>query len=194
MSEFDCGWVEDEVDKFVIISIKPRFCEEILFYKEKNLELRRTKPTEISFPFKAYVYCTADKWKITEVIHKGEEVWGGEVWDKDTPLFIKIPNAPAHMFGKTKKIVGEITIDRIVEVSREDGITMINGERVQPWDDFKTKVTVKEFEKYKGNKEFLYGWHIADAVLYDIPKELQDFGLSRPPQSWQYYFWNRVML
>lgn len=194
MSEFDCGWVEDEVDKFVIISIKPRFCEDILFHKDKNLELRRTKPTGIAFPFKAFVYCTADKWRITEVIHKGEEIWDGEVWDKDTPLFIKVPDAPAHVYGRTKKIIGEITIDKIVKVSRKDGITMVDGEREKPEDGYRTSVTVKEFEKYKGDKEFLYGWHIADALMYDVPKELQDFGLSRPPQSWQYYFGNKIML
>ena len=128
------------------------------------------------------------------MIHKGEEIWDGEVWDKDTPLFIKVPDAPAHVYGRTKKIIGEITIDKIVKVSRKDGITMVDGEREKPEDGYRTSITVKEFEKYKGDKEFLYGWHIANALMYDVPKELQDFGLSRPPQSWQYYFGNKIML
>ena len=32
----------------------------------------------------------------------------------------------------------------------------------------------------------MYGWHISDLVIYDEPKELSEFGLKRPPQSWNY--------
>ena len=32
----------------------------------------------------------------------------------------------------------------------------------------------------------IYGWHISDLVVYDKPKELSDFNLKRPPQSWCY--------
>ena len=29
-------------------------------------------------------------------------------------------------------------------------------------------------------------WHISDLQIYDEPKELSAFGISRPPQSWMY--------
>ncbi len=32
----------------------------------------------------------------------------------------------------------------------------------------------------------IYGWHISDLVVYDKPKELSDFNLKKPPQSWCY--------
>ena len=32
----------------------------------------------------------------------------------------------------------------------------------------------------------IYGWHISDLVIYDKPKELSDYSLKRPPQSWCY--------
>jgi len=32
----------------------------------------------------------------------------------------------------------------------------------------------------------LYAWHISDLVIYDKPKELSEFGLTRPSQSWCY--------
>ena len=35
-------------------------------------------------------------------------------------------------------------------------------------------------------KYTFYGWHISDLKIYDTPKELSDFGLKRPPQSWCY--------
>ena len=170
----------------LMISICPEYCDKIFTYKEKNLELRKNYPTKIELPFTAYVYCTAEKWKITEVIHKGESVWGDAVWEHDTPLFIKIPDAPAHMFGKCKKVIGEILIDRIVEVSRENGRSMINGKELTKEDKLYTGVTVRAFDKYRGEKPFLYGWHIAETKLYEKPKELPDFGMKHPPQSWCY--------
>ena len=32
----------------------------------------------------------------------------------------------------------------------------------------------------------MYGWHISDLKIYDTPKELSEFSLNRPPQSWRY--------
>lgn len=32
----------------------------------------------------------------------------------------------------------------------------------------------------------LYGCHISNLVIYDQPKRLSEFGLTRPPQSWCY--------
>ena len=32
----------------------------------------------------------------------------------------------------------------------------------------------------------LYGWHISDLKIYDKPKELREFKVTRPPQSWCY--------
>ena len=47
---------------------------------------------------------------------------------------------------------------------------------------------------YKGNipgKHFSGGWawRIEDLVRFDKPMSLSDFGLKRPPQSWQYVDW-----
>ena len=32
----------------------------------------------------------------------------------------------------------------------------------------------------------MYGWHISDLKIYDKPKELSEFKVTRPPQSWCY--------
>ena len=42
-----------------------------------------------------------------------------------------------------------------------------------------------EVEAYSGGKD-VAGWHISDLKLYDKPKRLEDFGLTRAPQSWCY--------
>lgn len=30
------------------------------------------------------------------------------------------------------------------------------------------------------------GWHISDLMIYDMPKNLGEFGVDRAPQSWRY--------
>lgn len=50
----------------------------------------------------------------------------------------------------------------------------------------KSCATVTELMKYTGDNDSLYIWHISDLKIYDEPKELRRYGLSRPPQSWCY--------
>ena len=42
-----------------------------------------------------------------------------------------------------------------------------------------------EIRRYAAGKEY-YGWEISDVKVYKVPSVLQEFGLDRPPQSWQY--------
>ena len=49
-----------------------------------------------------------------------------------------------------------------------------------------TCLTQDEMFDYIGADNYGYGWHISDLKIYDKPKELSEFGLTRPPQSWQY--------
>lgn len=60
------------------------------------------------------------------------------------------------------KVIGEFVCDAIYDcrdVSRDD-----------------TCITVAEWLKYtKGHKGEVYGWHISNIVIYDKPKDLDDF-------------------
>ena len=49
-----------------------------------------------------------------------------------------------------------------------------------------TCLTPKELYEYMGTGEKLCFMAFKDLILYDEPKSLKDFGLKRPPQSWQY--------
>ena len=49
-----------------------------------------------------------------------------------------------------------------------------------------TCLTPKELYEYMGAGNKLCFMAIKDPILYDEPKSLEDFGLKRPPQSWQY--------
>lgn len=48
-----------------------------------------------------------------------------------------------------------------------------------------TCLSAKEIYDYV-NRDFCYGWHISELKIYDKPKKLGEFGLTRAPQSWCY--------
>lgn len=47
-------------------------------------------------------------------------------------------------------------------------------------------LTHDELFDYITSGKYGYGWHITDLKIYDKPKELSEFNLTRPPQSWCY--------
>lgn len=49
-----------------------------------------------------------------------------------------------------------------------------------------TCLTAKRLNEYAGNRDMLYYMMISDPVLYEKPRLLEEFGMSRPPQSWCY--------
>ena len=106
----------------VLISIRPKYAGEI-FHGHKNVELRKTWPTALPLPFKAYVYCTQRQYTVMDVVHKGECVWNeDDIWESDTPLIIKIDkNTPDNMIDRLKMVVGVITVDKILEIDWKDG-------------------------------------------------------------------------
>lgn len=46
-------------------------------------------------------------------------------------------------------------------------------------------LTKEQLDKYGGLKT-LYGWHITAPKLFDKPRELSEFGITRAPMSWCY--------
>lgn len=176
------------MSKAVLISIKPKWCGKI-FSGTKNLEFRKRKPN-ISLPFKCYVYCTTGKDTLSDIIRDGDEIYGDTYHGKT--IFIKYDrDCPAMLMGRKKTVIGEMTIDRIEEVT----VRYENGPEAFYGDDsfwylpsgylLSGGLTLGEFEKYKG-KGKVYGWHIADYKLYKEPKTIGDFAMICPPQSYCY--------
>ncbi len=180
--------------KAVLISIRPEWCDKIAS-GEKTIEIRKNKPN-IEPPFKCYIYET--KAKI--------------IVDLDGEL----PTIYARGRGK---VIGEFICDRIEEFESEfySSDNVLNaiyrvvededypGERIYTsiatneedsenfWICSLSCLSFEEIQKYIGyaKREIaFYGWHIADVVIYDKPKELNSFYcrklLTRPPQSWCY--------
>lgn len=178
--------------KSVLISIQPKWCE-LIAKGQKTVEVRKTKP-KLETPFKVYIYCTKDK--------------------KNTffpPLTQKLLNEYPKDFVINRcgngKVIGEFICNKVfdicIEVSKPDDL--------QGYPFPCTGLTDKEILQYLGNGKTGYRWSISDLVIYDKPKELggfksastygrklrteffgkdpccvNDYRLSRPPQSWCY--------
>ena len=93
----------------------------------------------------------------------------------------KAPKGWVHI-GKNlqldTKVIGEF-ICKDIEVLKRN--TIFNAPALYS----QSRLTRDEYFGYIGNKT-AYIWYISDLVIYDKPKELSEFGLTKPPQSWQY--------
>lgn len=158
----------------VLISIRPEWVEKIA-RGEKTVEVRKTRP-KLETPFKCYIYRT--KGTIPHIIN-GEWV--------------------QMEVGGT--IIAEFTCDRIDEYD-DDTISSYQHEDYARWNDFdldRACMNPEDFQNY-ANGKWLYGWHISNLKIYDVPLELMAFrkpelptglryeedAIKRPPQSWCY--------
>lgn len=47
-------------------------------------------------------------------------------------------------------------------------------------------VPLEDLDKYRGKHRELFAWKFIKVVKFEHSKSLEEFGLKRPPQSWQY--------
>lgn len=144
--------------KAVMLSIKPQWVEKILS-GEKTIEVRKTKP-KFETPFKCYIYETRGK--------------------SETPIVYEDGYMDFHGRGK---VVAEFTCDRINEYE------FFIGHGVCGYVDGCEShcLTREELCEY-GNGKNLYGWHISELKAYDTLKELGEYGVKKPFQSWGYVY------
>lgn len=198
--------------KKVLISTKPKWCEDIASDKKK-IEVRKSRP-KIEIPFKCLIYCTKDKY---------EHLYDLRPYTNGTlSLSVTKHNSTSLVAGDywNGKVIGEFVCDRIdrylcEEYEWEDGQNSLEY-RIRSVEGRKTCLDYDELREY-GNEKPLYFWHISDLKIYDNPKELSEFytrcnipeskcklcdncfdredsygrqyavkQLTRPPQSWCY--------
>lgn len=55
-------------------------------------------------------------------------------------------------------------------------------------DDFVQQgcVPFENLKAYQGDSDRVVGWIVKNPTKLDIPMDLADFGIKRPPQSWRY--------
>lgn len=163
------------MSKAVLFSIKPKYCELIASGK-KTIEVRKTRP-KIDTPFKGYIYCTK----------QGKLFIHGGIGEKEC-LFknpdtqdIKFDFSFELMCCKNKytednflsgKVIGEFVCKAILPIS----ITYSDPNSKIALREFPfTCLTDKEIMDYLGNGKTGYGFCVSDLVIYDKPKDLDEF-------------------
>ena len=187
------------MSKAVLISIRPKWVEKIA-NGEKTIEVRKTKP-KLDTPFKCYIYCTLQGCNEFFRVDLGRDVakWNRGKWA-----------------DRKGNVIGEFTCDQIIDAWWDyvpDAITReVTGGNLEALDGI--GMTDDELFSYVGDsmRGHCYGWHIADLLIYDQPRELSEFqratdpcdschaeytwectdckkfsgDIKRPPQSWCY--------
>lgn len=168
----------------VLISIQPKWVEKIC-RGEKTVEVRKNHP-KCEVPFKCYIYCTMPKNKHDNLVL--------------TPFGYDVGSESAYcnyIGNSNGKVIGEFVCDRIIDIPHKDlaeNFRRLIHDIITP-----SCLKVEELKNYLGCKDG-YGWHITDLVIYDKPRELEEFlvsgnqtydcpplvKLKRPPQSWCY--------
>ena len=144
--------------KAIMLSIQPKWCELITSGK-KTVEVRKTRP-KIETPFKVYIYCTKQKVNGEILLTYDKKVEGRNRGFRD--------NGDILLAGK---VIGEFVCDYIGTV---DWTSNPNKKDWKDWFNEETCLTDRETYEYtKGDK--FYEWHISDLVIYDKPKELEEF-------------------
>jgi predicted transcriptional regulator len=137
-----------DIMRELMISIQPKWVSPITLGK-KTVECRKNKPN-CEVPFKCYIYCSAKDY---------DKVFGVDKFMHK--VFLN---------GKGKgKVIGHFICDKIVEFPHD------------PYDPAFSEtadlscVGIDGLSEYLGHKDYGYGWHITDLVVYDKPRELSEF-------------------
>ena len=97
--------------KAVMLSIRPKWCEEIA-NGEKTIEVRKTKP-KLETPFKCYIYCTVERAGY-------DALWVVDAPTREKYSFMAVSAYLENPKGANKgngKVIGEFICDRIYELA-----------------------------------------------------------------------------
>lgn len=181
------------------MSICPKQCE-LIVNGRKTIDVRKTKP-KLDTPFKCYIYCTQSE-LLTKSHHDG----------KIYVAFNKKHQNALERSGNitlSGKVIGEFICDYILQFTKDDHYSPYD---ISDDDLIETCLSQEDLYEY-GKGKTLYGWHVSKLMIYNEPKELNEFMkinrkcwyatlgivkrdcseckyescfINKPPQSWCY--------
>ena len=180
--------------KAIMISIQPQWVEKIL-NGEKTIEIRKTIP-KCELPCKVYIYCTKDTRKIlagAPFVEKSWTCWNRQSWSAQEKKDCG--------YGKYNgKVVAEFTLNHYNKFDYDGLIFHDMKDIILEHSCLTDEQLCNYIQDNLG-----YAWHIRNLIIYDKPKELDEFSagkakidcgygnydiynkiLKRPPQSWCY--------
>ena len=99
--------------------------------------------------------------------------------NRELPIEVYFYCTKRNGYLHSGKVVAKATIDRVRRIFKHQLL------RYPKRYVSESCLTGKELFEY-GSKLYVNLWHIYDLVIFDKPKELSEFGVKRPPQSWRY--------
>lgn len=170
----------------VLLSVRPKWCELIASGK-KTVEVRKTKP-KIEPPFKCYIYCILPPKEelftlggfreyANELIRLQD---GRIVYDYGMRLCCDSENRPYSQDNfLCKKVIGEFVCAETECFTADYRSDEKQTARIAK----QACLGIAELIDYQDEFPCLYGWHISDLVIYDKPKELNEFYLKKKCNS-----------
>lgn len=141
-----------------IQSYTPQECKRIINGRQ-TIKVCKNAPKDT--PFKVYIYCTKDGYEYRcRIDENGKlipELWNG-------------------------KVIGEYVCEKVDKYrfsNYEAEYDVTHDEMSQMWLNHPNLITY-------GKGKTLRGLHVSSLKIYDKPKELKEFNLTRPPHGWQY--------
>lgn len=104
--------------------------------------------------------------------HKTVEV-RKSVPKKETPYLALIYETQKG-FGRGK-VIGAAVVTEVKILDECDDETLVE-----------TCLSREELIAYKGKAKHVYGVCLSSVVEFDAPRDISDYGMMRPPQSWRY--------
>lgn len=137
------------MSKAIMISIKPQWAE-LIANGEKTIEVRKSEPS-LKPPFKCYIYVTRGYCEYVT------------------------PNGMICHDNGCQNIIGEFICDKIylyTTTPHKENTDITDDEMIRY-----SKLTLDELHDYEIARGLygLFGWHISDLVIYDKPKEIDEF-------------------
>lgn len=169
------------MNKSVLISIRPRWIE-LISRGIKTIEVRKTRP-KLNTPFKCYIYCTKAQNPVLVALQNLEDSPVIMTCGTGTKRYPVEDASWARLLNGT--VCGEFTCDAILP------ITVFDNGSIKNWNFLSLNEACMSYEDmadYIGRGKQGYGWRIADLKIYDEPKELSEFDVSRAFQSWGYVY------
>lgn len=180
----------------IMLPVRPKWCELIASGK-KTSEVRKTRP-KCDVPFKVDIYCTKPSKKYQTVsgcmILNSDELFRlptGEIKYGDSVEMMLYDYYTADNF-LNGKVIGEFVCDKITTVDVLRIFNYMNQGSIHVKDTYAERylrnscLSSEETVNYANGKLLIYAWNISDLKIYDKPKQLSEFGVKRPPQSFCY--------
>lgn len=170
------------MSKAILISIRPKYVADIL-NGIKTLEIRKTKP-KCDLPIDVYIYCTKEDSliKLHSVYVHDKYVCEQDFKCEDFPKMY------SGYEGKGK-VVARFKLNKVEEIENKISVRFSGYPRTITLTD--SELLRASCVSYSELKAYLqggvgYAWHIDNLEIFDKPKELSEFKVSKAPQSYMF--------